>query len=272
MINYTDRLCRLMADVVARVPDLSGLDMNRVLVFGRAGRAGTDGPYATCHCLCLPTSEPGYYFWRDRATGAVTRRSEWFVMRSPVVNIDSTPIDYMVSVTLPRFCDQPRVSARKRAQYDGCPDWMIKLDTVVHELYHIDPERRGIRRLERADGTVSANCHGPVFFERVAEMVRAYLATKPDPRIYNFLRHDFAGLTEMYGGVAAATFRCFPSYPRRYIEVLDPQPDAPAHACRIDPLKLPRIPTHFSSDDLVMREFFAEGSRPLYRRSRFRAA
>ena len=35
-----------------------------------------DGAYATCHCLTLPTSEPGYYYWRDRSSGEVTRRSD----------------------------------------------------------------------------------------------------------------------------------------------------------------------------------------------------
>ena len=30
---------------------------------------------------------------------------------------------------------------------------MAKLDTVVHELYHIDPDEPGIRRVARADGT-----------------------------------------------------------------------------------------------------------------------
>ena len=272
MINYTERLSALMSDIVARVPALSFQDMARVLVFARAGRADADGPYATCHCVCLPPSEPGYYYWRDRATGELTRRSEWFVTKSPVVRIGTTPIDYMVSFALPRFCDQRRVSARKRAHYTGHPDWMSKLDTIVHELYHIDPARPGIRRIERADGTYSANCHGPTFFEDVVEMVNQYLATDPDSELFDFLKYDFAGLTARYGGVVGTSFRMFPSYPQRYIEVLEPQPDAPAHECPVHALKLPRLVTHFTEDDLVIREFLPETTRLLVRKGKFRAA
>jgi len=92
MINYTERIGQLMADIVARVPTLSFLDVSRVLVFARAGRSDAEGPYATCHCVSLPPSEPGYYYWRDRRTGALTRRSEWFVTKSPTVAIDTRPV------------------------------------------------------------------------------------------------------------------------------------------------------------------------------------
>ena len=84
MMNYTDRLTLLMQDVVSRVPALSFINMSDVLVFARAGRSNAEGAFATCHCLTLPASEPGYYFWRDRSTHALTRRSEWFVTKSPV--------------------------------------------------------------------------------------------------------------------------------------------------------------------------------------------
>ena len=273
MINYTDRISLLMDDIVARVPTLSFIDMSKVLVFARAGRSEAEGAYATCHCVCLPASEPGYYFWRDRATGKLTRRSEWFVTKSPTVQIGASEIDYLVSFTLPRFCDQQLARSRKHVHYDGEPNWVGKLDTIIHELYHIDPEGPGIRRMERADGTYSANCHGQRFFEDVVAMVKQYLASKPDPAIYDFLQYGFGDLTDRFGGVVGTTFRSFPSYPQRYTEVLDPQPDAPADlACRIEPLKVPKVATRFTEDDLVMRQFLPQTSRQLIRRGRFCAA
>ena len=75
MINYTDHITSLMGDVIARVPDLGYIDLSRVLVFARFGRSDAEGAYATCHALSLPSSEPSYYFWRDRRTGLMTRRS-----------------------------------------------------------------------------------------------------------------------------------------------------------------------------------------------------
>src|SRR5436190_6801973 len=152
MINYIERLTLLMQDIVARVPTLSFIDPGDVLVFARAGRSTAEGAFATCHCLSLPSSEPGYYFWRDRGTGRITRRSEWFVTKSPTVTIGTREIKYLVSFTLPRFCDQSLDRSRKERFYRRSSDgWIAKLDTVIHELYHIDPELKGIRRIERAD-------------------------------------------------------------------------------------------------------------------------
>lgn len=273
MINYTERLALLMDDIVERVPTLSFIAMQRVLVFARFGRSDAEGAFATCHCVSLPPSEPGYYFWRDRGTGKLTRRSEWFVTKSPIVHVGTQPIDYMISFTLPRFCDQTLTRSRKESHYPGRENWIAKLDTVVHELYHIDPARPGIRRMERADGTYSANCHGRRFFEDVVRMVQQYLASRPDPRVYDFLRHSYGDLTARFGGVAGTSFRGFPSYPQRYTEVLDPQPAVAADmACRIEPLKVPRVATRYNEDDLVMREFLSGTSRQLIRKGRFCAA
>jgi len=273
MINYTERLSRLMDDLVARVPRLSYIDMSRVLVFARSGRTSAEGAYATCHCVCLPPSEPGYYFWRDRGTGQLTRRSEWFVTKSPAVRVGSQPIDYMVSFTLPRFTDQMLSRSRKQVHYKGQPHWVGKLDTIVHELYHIDPERPGIRRMEKADGTYSANCHGDRFFGDVVAMVNQYLDTKPDPDVSDFLQYNFLELSARFGGVAGTAFRGYPSYPQRYSEVLDPQPAPPAGvSCRVEALKIPHVTTTFTEEDVVMREFLPITSRQLVRKGALRAA
>ena len=274
MINYTERISLLMEDVVSRVPTLSFIDMSKVLVFARGGRTHAEGAYATCHCICLPASEPGYYFWRDRKTGRLTRRSEWFVTKSPLVTIGTQSIDYMISFALPRFCEQQLSRSRKSVHYVGEPNWIAKLDTIVHELYHIDPTHPGIRRMERADGTYSANCHGQRFFEDVVEMVKQYLATKPDPETYGFLQYGFEEMAERFGGVVGTTFRSFPSYPRRYTEALSPQPEAAAEMadCRLDPLKGPKVAARFTENDLVIREFLPKASRALIRKGKLCAA
>jgi hypothetical protein len=274
MINYTDRLTLLMQDIVLRVPTLSFIDIADVLVFARTGRSKAEGAFATCHCLSLPASEPGYYFWRDRGTGRITRRSEWFVTKSPDLTIGTRTIKYMLSFALPRFCDQRLDRSRKERFYHGARGWIAKLDTVVHELYHIDPEQHGIRRIERDDGTYSAHCHGNEFFEQVAEMVHTYLDSKPDPAICDFLEHDFDALDSHFGGVVATTFRTFPSFPQRYIERLPVQPpcDADAAGVEIEPLRYARQPARYTQDDLHIRQFLRETSRRLVRKGQFRAA
>lgn len=274
MINYTERLTLLMADVVSRVPTLSFIDIADVLVFARHGRSKAEGAFATCHCLTLPASDPGYYFWRDRATQQITRRSEWFVTKSPNVTIGPREVKYMISFTLPRYCDQSLDRSRKERYYQDVEPWIAKLDTIIHELYHIDPEYSGIRRIEREDGTYSANCHGQRFFEEVAGMVSSYLASRPDPAVYDFLRYDFSALEARYGGVVATTFRTFPSFPQRYVERLaDQLPfDGEEAGVAVEPLHVGHQPTRYTEDDLHIRQFMGDASRRMVRKGRFKAA
>ncbi len=265
MIDYTGRLTLLMQDIVARVPTLSFIDMRDVLVFARFGKSGYSGPVATCHSLSLPASEPGYYFWRDRVTGQITRRSEWFVAKSPAVTIRDRQVRYLISFSLPRFCDQALRRSRKERFYRRATDcWIAKLDTVVHELYHIDPEHNGIRRLDRADGTCSSNAHSPQFFTQVAEMVSQYLDSKPNPATYDFLMHDFETLRTKCGGVTGTSFTPFPSYPQRFLERVDPQPataDPSVAGVDIEPWRTGTRRSHFTDEPLHTREFLHESSR-----------
>jgi hypothetical protein len=253
-----------MQDVVARVPALSFIDLSRVLVFARPGRSSADGAYASCHSLGLPTSEPGYFFWRDRRTGEVTRRTEWFVTKSPKVYFDGRLMNYMISFALPRFVDQTLTRSRKRSLYpEGTPDWVAKLDTVIHELYHIDPEQNCLRRFVRPDGSVSDALHSATYFEDVAGLVQQYLATKPNPQILEFLKYDFDTLRTRHGGVAGVTFRSFPSYPRRYREVVA----GPPLPTDIESAPIEKIVDAsgrvFTDDDLQLREFTGTASRSL---------
>jgi hypothetical protein len=260
MLNYTDHITRLMYDLIRRVPDLAYIDMARVLIFARFGRSDAEGAYATCHALSLPSSEPSYYFWRDRRTGRMTRRSEWFVTKSPLVEVGPAKMDYLISFCLPRFCDQTLARAQKEHVYPGLPQWVAKLDTIVHELYHVDPSMQGIRKLPLGGGRVSTRTHSPQFFRDVARMVKQYLATRPDPALTEFLESDFARLTERHGRVTAATFRHFPSFPQRYVEAIDHPVDV-APGVRVERVKRPAAPTHYTAADLAVREFSHQTSR-----------
>lgn len=265
MINYTERIALLMQDIVARTPRLSFIDLREILVFGRFGRTDAEGAFATCHCLTLPESEPGYYFWRDRTTGELTRRSQWFVTKSPEVRMGGRRIKYLISFVLPRFCNQSLDRSRKAELYPATAErWIAKLDTIVHELYHIDPDETGIRPVMRADGSHSPRSHGPMFYETVAEMVQQYLATNPDPSLLAFLQHDFRSLVAHHGGVACTTFRNFPSFPQRYQQAVDMPLDP---MVRVEPLKATTQPLLYTENDLLLRLFTETGVRRLTSRS-----
>jgi hypothetical protein len=258
MLNYTESLRLLIEDIIRRVPDLGHIDPARLLVFARHGRTGADGPIATCHSLTLPESEPGYYYWEDAQTGLKTRRSHWFVMKSPDVVVNGRPVAYMLSFSLPRFCDQSLQDyPRKRALYSGEPDWIAKLDTVVHELYHVDPAGVGLREHPDSRG-MSFRYHSPTFFEDVRRLVGAYLATDPDPALSDFLRANFEELQTRHGVIVATAFRG--PHPQRYSEALAVQPLEPR--LEIAPMTLPKRRDRFGDQDLALRVFSREGSRP----------
>ena len=225
MIHYTDQIARLMGDIVMRVPALRFIDLNRLIVFGRTGRSSKGGPLATCHAVNQPPSAPTHYRWCDRR-GRVLRRSEWFVVKSPSVSIRGTPIDYLISVALPRFCDQTLERSPKREFYAprAATPQVAKLDTIVHELYHIAPDWSGIRGLDGATGDRPGRAHSPAFYRQVAAMVEQYLATGPAPELMDFLRHGARELVRRYGEVAATTFDSFPSFPQPYLVPLAQQP------------------------------------------------
>jgi hypothetical protein len=251
-----------MEDLVARLHALAHVDLQQVLVFARLGRSSSHGAYATCHSLALPDSEPAYYLWRDRRTGALSRRSEWFVTRSPEVRAGGRRISHLVSIALPRFCDQTLKDTHKERVYGRGREWVAKLDTIVHELYHVDPHQGGIRLSVKADGSPGAQAHTPQFFRDVQRMVRAYVGSRPDPAVWEFLTLDFDSLVRRYGGVAGTTFRSFPAFPQRYRERLAEQPRGP-RAGQIVPLP-PRSPRrHFTEADLVLRQFLPDSTRRL---------
>ena len=260
MLNYTDRVRLLMEDIVRRVPALSFIDMREVLVFARLGRTAAHGAYATCHSLTVPDSEPAYYFWRDRRTGRLTRRSEWFVMRTPRVQVGGTDVKSLISLTLPRFCDQTLRGSRKEDVYEGCENWVAKIDTIVHELYHIDPRDSGIRKSVRGDGRPAAVTHPAQFFRDVAAMVHQYLDSRPEPNTYDFLRHGFSTLAHQHGAVVATTFRTYPSFPQRYRETLGTQPRLP-RAAHVVPLTAARVQRVYTEADLESRQFLSHATR-----------
>jgi hypothetical protein len=111
--------------------------------------------------------------------------------------------------------------------------------------------------------------HGPLFYEQVAEMVKAYLASNPDPAMYDFLEDDFAALNARHGGVVSTTFRNFPSFPQRYMERLELPADC---SVRVEPLKPLTQPVLYTEDDLHVRQFTGSRTSRLARKRHGRAA
>src|SRR5438874_641601 len=96
--------------------------------------------------------------------------------------------------------------------------------------------------------------HAPEFYEDVAAMTRAYLTTRPDRELFEFLRWDFSQLQARFGGVTATTFSNFPSFPQRYMAPLTLPIDADA-GVKVEPVKRLSQPLLYTERDLHVRHF-----------------
>jgi hypothetical protein len=86
-------------------------------------------------------------------------------------------------------------------------------------------------------------------------MTRAYLASRPNPEVIDFLRLNFAQLQMRHGGVLATTFRNFPSFPQRYMAPCETLSANEPEGVKVEPLKPFRQPPVYTEHDLNVRRF-----------------
>jgi hypothetical protein len=138
------------------------------------------GVFAECHGLRF----------KHGAREMVSGRNAWVW---PEIRVRGQEILYYITYYLPRFLDLPPAE---------------RLNTLVHELWHISPRFDGdLRRFPGRN-----EYHGASFDREVRALcdeARAQL----DPERFPFLRWSFDELTARYGGVVGAKLKKF--RPRR---------------------------------------------------------
>jgi hypothetical protein len=116
-------------------------------------------------------------------THTVRRGQEYGIQR--LCAADGREMLYILNFYLPRFLDL---------------QFRDKLDTVMHELWHIGPRFDGdVRRFDGrcfAHGSSQRRYHGHV--ERLVDL---WLAAGPPESLYEFLRCDFRELQARHGHV-----------------------------------------------------------------------
>jgi predicted metallopeptidase len=164
---------RLCTDIAERCAELSHIDSDRVLF------AMTQARNRRAHGLqarVTPLRFPG-------GKRTLTRRGLIYQVQRYIYG--SLEYRYLVTFCLPRFLDQ---------------DFDDKLVTLFHELYHISPAFDG--DLRRHKGRYALHTHSQSEYDRqMAQLARAYLSTRPDPSLLNFLRLNFTQLQERHGSV-----------------------------------------------------------------------
>ncbi len=172
--DFTLHMRRLCDDMIARVPSLRHIDMGRVAVsFAQTRRAGGFGLFATLTPLRFAGGQ----------MHAIRRNRRWGMQR--LYDPNGREMLYILNFYLPRFLDLPLRQ---------------KLNTTLHELWHVGPKCDGdVRRL-------GGRCfvHGSSkkrYDAHVETLVDEWLSQNPPESLYAFLRLNFNELLAREGRV-----------------------------------------------------------------------
>lgn len=160
--------------MTSRVEQLRHIDMSRVAVsFSQTRRTGPQGMFASLTPLRFAGGQMHTY----------RRKRRWGIQR--LHDPDGREMLYILNFYLPRFLD---LSLRE------------KLNTVVHELWHVGPKFDGdVRRL----GT-RCYAHGSsqkAYDRHVEALLDRWLSLAPPEAIYDFLRFGFRELAVRHGRI-----------------------------------------------------------------------
>lgn len=171
--DFCGHVRRLLVDIVSRSPDLAHVDVARVLLGVTQARS------PRVHGLQARVTPLRF------ARGELTRQRGGVTYQVQRYFVGECEYLYLMTFCLPRFQDR---------------DFDDKLVTLLHELYHIGPAFDG--DLRRHMGRYQLHTHRQcVYDNKMADLARAYLASRPDPALYGFLRLNFAQLQYRHGAV-----------------------------------------------------------------------
>ncbi len=177
--DFTGHMRRLCDDIVARVDSLRHINMARVAVgYSQTRKASEYGMYASLTPMRFAGGR----------MHTVRRGQQWGLQR--LHGADGREILYVLNFYLPRFLDLK---------------FREKLDTVVHELWHISPKFDGDTRC--FVGRCHAHGSSQVDYDaQVAVLVERYLGCDPGGLTYEFLRYSFRELLARHGRVFGRKF------------------------------------------------------------------
>jgi len=169
--DYTTAIAAVCNDICFRVPELRHIDMSRVAVgFSQTKNSDPYGIFASATPLRFENGESVYK----------SRGRLWTVQR--YFRPDGIEFLYILYFYVPRFIELPLSQ---------------KLDTIVHELYHVNPSFNG--DLRRFAGRRFAHGSKRQYDQTVSRLVQYWLKQNPPDDIWEFLCYNYHDLSVRYG-------------------------------------------------------------------------
>lgn len=192
--DFSWHMRQLVADMVARTPELKHINLSRMAV--AVAQARKDVQYGIFASLTPMRFEGG-------GTTTVRRGHTYRVQR--LTDDKGREMLYILTFYLPRFMDMV---------FDE------KMITIFHELWHVSPKFDGdIRRLP---GRCYAHSHSQKEYdEQMGVLANKYLMTAPLRTHYQFLELNFAQLHQQFGRVYGIKI------PRPKLELVGKAPPKP---------------------------------------------
>ena len=181
--NYTDAVRRVCEDIVFRLPVFAAIRMEHVAIsLVRTRNREMHGVFASV----TPLRFPG---------GNLRSFEGGTLLEMPTLNDEQNrPILYILSIYAPRFVDLTVT---------------VKINTIVHELFHISPNFDGSTR--SFGGRYHAHGASKKDYDaKVERYARQWLACDPAPELWDFLRYDFKTLCARYGGLTGTRVKVPP--------------------------------------------------------------
>lgn len=172
-------MSKLVSDICKKIPDFRSIRLEQVQISATYNRKKRRGGLIA---YVLPLRYRHGSPVQEKVRGRTVYHWAMLPHRHPDTGLE---ILYVIYFMLPRFYN---LSARE------------KLETIVHELYHISPRFNGDLRWFQTRGL-----HGnrEEYDREVARLTDLYLSAEPDLELQNFLRPTFVLAQRLFGEIRA---------------------------------------------------------------------
>jgi hypothetical protein len=172
--DFTTAIRAVCADMIARLPELAHIDLQRVCIAFSTTR--TASPYGVQASLTPLRFEGGALEGKKRGRRYRVQQVRDHAGREML---------YILTVYLPRFQNL---------------DLREKLITIVHELWHISPAFDG--DIRRHPGRCYAHSSSKDDYDaEMGRLIDRWLAQSPPGELYAFLHRDFRELLREHNGL-----------------------------------------------------------------------